>query len=88
MEPTDHWFDLLEEYDVWCGLVQELPEARDHPQVKANDMIRTIEHPSIGQIRMVGVPFRCSETPGDIETPLLEEHGDETRERLGSATDT
>jgi len=78
-EPTDHWLDLLEEHDVWCGRVKSYEEVLDHPQAEANDMFQTIEHPTAGELTLLGIPVRMSETPGSIRRhpPLAGEHTDE-----------
>lgn len=83
-EPTDHWMDILWDHDIWCGPVNDLAEVVDHPQVEANDMIVDVEHPTVGELQLTGVPVRFSETPGTIRRspPLLGEDTEEIRDRV------
>jgi crotonobetainyl-CoA:carnitine CoA-transferase CaiB-like acyl-CoA transferase len=32
-------------------------------------MVATVAHPSLGAIRMLGIPVKLSETPGAVRTP-------------------
>jgi crotonobetainyl-CoA:carnitine CoA-transferase CaiB-like acyl-CoA transferase len=64
---TDHWIDLLVEHDIWGGPVQEMSEVVDDPQVHSNDLIKTVEHETLGEIELTGLPYRMSETPGKVE---------------------
>jgi crotonobetainyl-CoA:carnitine CoA-transferase CaiB-like acyl-CoA transferase len=45
--------------------------------------VRTVKHPTVGDLKMVGIPFRFSATPGAIRRapPLLGQH---TEEVLGA----
>ncbi|MGZ5120941.1 MAG: CoA transferase, partial [Burkholderiales bacterium] len=54
-------------------------------QVIAREMIVKQQHPTAGEISVVGVPVKLSETPGSIRTPapLLGEHTDEVIGALG-----
>jgi crotonobetainyl-CoA:carnitine CoA-transferase CaiB-like acyl-CoA transferase len=49
------------------------------PQVQYRDMIAEVPHPTIGTLRLTGIPIKYSETPGTIRfhPPLLGEHTDE-----------
>ncbi|MFB6108399.1 MAG: CaiB/BaiF CoA transferase family protein [Haloplanus sp.] len=81
---TDEWIDQLREADVWCAPVQTLPEAVEDPQVRHNEMVTSVGHPTIGELRLAGIPIRFSETPGEIDRypPRQGEHTDEIRDMV------
>lgn len=81
---TEHWLDVLWEEDIWCGPVNGLPDALEHPQVDANDMIQTVDHPDIGELEFPDLPVEFSETPAKMRRhpPRSGEHTEEVlRER-------
>jgi crotonobetainyl-CoA:carnitine CoA-transferase CaiB-like acyl-CoA transferase len=88
-EPTEHWLEELWAADIWCGPVNDLPQALEHPHIEVNDLVETVEHPSIGELRLPGIPVRMSETPGEIthHPPLLGEHTAEVFDRVGFSPD-
>ena len=49
------------------------------PQILERDMIAEVPHPTIGTLRLAGVPVKYSNTPGAVRLapPLLGEHTDE-----------
>ncbi len=68
-----------------CLTYEEL--CAPHPQVEANEMIITQDHPTRGKIRMLGVPVKLTRTPGKPQShaPLLGEHSREILTELGYA---
>jgi crotonobetainyl-CoA:carnitine CoA-transferase CaiB-like acyl-CoA transferase len=44
-------------------------EALADPQIAARSMIQTTAHPTIGQLDLLGVPVKLSETPGSVRLP-------------------
>ena len=58
-----------------------------HPQAVENDMVIEMEHPVAGTVRMLGMPFRLSETPGAERgpSPLLGQHTRHVLLELGYA---
>ena len=48
-------------------------------------MIQEVEHPTIGTLKVLGVPMKLSENPGRIRMapPLLGQHTDEVLKNLG-----
>ena len=81
---------LLRQAGVPCGAVRSIDEALADPQIAARAMIESIGHPSIGALKVLGVPIKLSESPGAVRTPppRLGEH---TRailcDELGVTTD-
>ena len=58
--------------------MRNLQELFDDPQVDARGMIARIEHATAGQLRVLGVPVKLSDTPGAVRTapPTLGQHTD------------
>jgi len=65
-EPTDYWLDELVAHDIWCGPVRTVDEVVEDPQVRHNDMIKTVEHEQLGEIQLTGIPFDMTGTPPEI----------------------
>ena len=61
---------------VPCGAVRSIDEVFADPQVIARGMAETVRHPSIGDLRVLGIPVKLSGTPGSIRSapPRLGEH--------------
>ena len=79
------WIAILERAKVPHGAINTIPQALAHPQAVAREMVRTIPHPSAGEIRLVGPAAKFSSTPAQIQRhpPLLGEHTDEVLRELG-----
>ncbi len=77
-EPRDYWLEKIIKGGVPGGAVRTLAEALNAPETKARGMISTVQHPTIGDLRMIGSPLRFSETPvvDPVAPPLLGEHTD------------
>jgi crotonobetainyl-CoA:carnitine CoA-transferase CaiB-like acyl-CoA transferase len=79
------WETVLVAQGVPCGLVGTFHQFFAHPQVEAMDMNPVVEHPTIGPIRLAGVPIHFEKTPGRIQraAPTLGQHTDEVLRELG-----
>ena len=79
------WLARFAEAEVPCGPINDILAAFALPQAQAREMDVTVEHPTLGPIRQVGLPMKLSATPGSIRTapPLLGEHTDEILAELG-----
>jgi formyl-CoA transferase len=78
-EKTAAWIAKLRAVGVPCGPINTVAQALNDPHTLARDMVRTIRHPSAGDVKIVGMPFRLNGTPASIRRapPLLGEHTDE-----------
>lgn len=81
---TAEWVIALGEAEVAAGPVLRIDEALAHPATLALEMIREVEHPVAGRLRLLGSPVRLSETRTEVRTapPTLGQH---TREVLAEA---
>ena len=86
----DEWLELLVAAAVPCGPVNDMQHLFADPQVHHRNMVAEVPHPTIGSLRLTGIPIKYSETPGTIRRhpPLLGEHTDEVlKEVLGFSSD-
>jgi crotonobetainyl-CoA:carnitine CoA-transferase CaiB-like acyl-CoA transferase len=76
---TADWLDLLERGGIPCAPVNTVREAFAQPQLKANGMLRTVQHPSVGALTQLGAPYRIGgqTLPLRLPPPLLGQHTDE-----------
>ncbi len=79
------WMDLLKAADCICGPVATYDELLDDPQVRANEYIVEVDHPTQGRLPVVGAPWRFSETPTEIAAaaPELGQHSEDILQELG-----
>ena len=73
------WLGEIAAAGIPCGPVQTLDQVFADPQVLARNMVWTVPHPAVGEVRLTGSPLKLSETPVAYRThpPLLGEHTDE-----------
>jgi succinate---hydroxymethylglutarate CoA-transferase len=78
-DTADNWLDKLKAAGVPCGRINSVAEALDDPHTAARHMIETVEHPAIGALRMLGIPFKFSDTACSVRRPppTLGQHSDE-----------
>jgi crotonobetainyl-CoA:carnitine CoA-transferase CaiB-like acyl-CoA transferase len=79
------WLNIFDKAGVPSGEVKFVEELTDNPQVIENDLVKEIEHPVLGNIKMVGPMVKMSETPLSIHLPAPElgEHSNEVLKKLG-----
>lgn len=84
------WIDVLLAADIPASRVNTVEQALADEQTLANDMVVEIDHPEAGRLRMLGVPYRFSDTPAtvDLAPPLLGADTDDVLAGLGLDADT
>ena len=83
---TAAWLEILYRHKLWAGPVYTYADLAEDPHVVATGMIATVDHPTIGPLRLPNIPIRLSETPAAIRMPppLLGEHTEAVlRDQLG-----
>jgi crotonobetainyl-CoA:carnitine CoA-transferase CaiB-like acyl-CoA transferase len=76
-KPRAEWMKILKQGgDFIYTVVNAVSDLPDDPQVKANEYIVEHEVPGLGQMQMLGMPVKLSETPGEPRgyAPELGEH--------------
>jgi succinate--hydroxymethylglutarate CoA-transferase len=78
-DAADNWLRKLKAVGVPCGLINSVAQALDDPHTAARRMVETVRHDTIGDLRMLGVPFKFSDTPATVRRPppMLGQHSDE-----------
>ena len=82
---TEHWVKVLEKAGVPCGAILNLSQSYSSPQMKDREMVVSIEHPTAGIVRNIGIPVKLSQTPGSIRrpAPIYGQHTDEILQEFG-----
>jgi crotonobetainyl-CoA:carnitine CoA-transferase CaiB-like acyl-CoA transferase len=81
----EEWVPALEAERVPYSRVNDYAEALSDPQVAHRGLVRELDHPTSGPIRVVGAPWLTTgERVSDTPPPLLGQHtGEVLQEWLG-----
>jgi alpha-methylacyl-CoA racemase len=85
----DEWYERLTKADVCVGKVYDVEEMVADPQVLHRRMVVDIQHPTLGNVRQVGIAIKLSDTPGSIRSaaPTSGQHTDAVLKDLGLGAD-
>ena len=66
-------------YFGFSGKINSVAAALAEPHTQARQMVETVEHPSAGMLKMLGIPFRFSDTACTVRLPppTLGQHAEE-----------
>ncbi len=78
-DKADAWLGKMMAVGIPCGKINSVAEALDDPHTAARRMVETAQHPTVGELRMLGIPFKFSDTPASVRRPppTLGQHSDE-----------
>lgn len=85
IKSVEEWLSILRAADVWCAQVKTFEQMIEDEQVLWNNMIRTIDHPVVGPLSVVGPSILFSRTNSEVRfpPPLLGQHSKEILSELG-----
>ncbi len=80
------WEELFGER-VPCAAVRPIEDMFDHKQVLSENLVASIDHPTVGSYRTMTKPIAFADTPGPAPTaaPLHGQHSDAVLARFGFA---
>jgi formyl-CoA transferase len=83
--PSREWVEGLNAAGIPAGPILNVREVFENEQVRHLELARPVRHPTLGELRVQGLPVTLSRTPGAIRTPAPEagEHTDAILAELG-----
>ena len=70
------WVQRLGDAGVPCGVVRDVGQVLESPEIDARTMLTSVSHPTVGALRLVASPVKLSgsATRPDLPPPLLGQH--------------
>jgi formyl-CoA transferase len=86
---TRDWVDSLRKANVPCSPINDIATVMNDPHVRFRQMVKSVDHPALGEIDLIGPVAKLSETPATIRSapPLLGQHTNEVLLELGYLQD-
>jgi succinate--hydroxymethylglutarate CoA-transferase len=85
-DSADAWLAKLGAAGIPCGRINSVAQALADGHTAAREMVRSVKHPTAGDLKMLGIPFRFSATPASVRRPppTLGQHTEQVlRDELG-----
>ncbi len=75
---ADVWLSKLKAVGVPCGKINSVAAVLADPHTAARNMVETVKHPTVGALKMLGIPFKFSDTAPSVRRapPTLGQHTD------------
>ncbi|MBU0588848.1 MAG: CoA transferase [Gammaproteobacteria bacterium] len=85
LQDRAYWIKLLNDGGVACGLINNLQEVFEEPQIQHLGMVKDVVSKHLGAQRLVGQPVQLERTPSTIAraAPRRGEHTEEVLAELG-----
>ena len=76
VKEKSYWVDLLNQVGVPTGPIYDLSEVFKDPQVISQNMVAEVNHPKLGNLKLVNQALKLTRTPAEVKsaTPELGEH--------------
>jgi len=80
-----YWVQLLNDVGVPTGPIYDMSEVFSDPQVISQNMVAEVEHPKLGNLKLVNQALKLNRTPAEVKTatPELGEHTESLLNELG-----
>ena len=66
---TEEWLLIFEKFEIASAPINTVEQAFEDPGILATNMVKTMEHPIAGMIKVLNKPWKMSESPGDEQLP-------------------
>jgi crotonobetainyl-CoA:carnitine CoA-transferase CaiB-like acyl-CoA transferase len=82
---ASEWLAKLDEAEIPCGPIQNFEQVFSMANVAEREMLVKMDHPTIGELSLVGSPLKMTDTPVEyrLHPPLMGEHTDDVLRELG-----
>ena len=82
---SDEWIAILNDAGIPCGPIYTVDQTIADPQVQVLGMSPHVDHPELGEVKVVGQAVKLSRTPQRMRnaTPELGAHTEEILKTLG-----
>ena len=82
---TERLMEILDEAKAPAGPIRDMEQVLNSPQARHIGLVRELEHPTTGVVRVVDTPLHLSETPATLRLapPTLGEHTTQVLAELG-----
>lgn len=86
---NEHWMKLFEKEPFPAGPINNMKEVFSDPHIQSIELVKSLEHPTAGTVKVVGPPVVYSEAENKARTapPLLGQHTNEVLSNLLNYSD-